>query len=127
MKYACLYLYGMFLGFASSLPGMLWNFASEAMVAAPIWLIWNYIPIGPKVEYLQVFGVFYVVGVLVRSHTHHLKPMTPALVYRIETLNGRQYMFAVDPEMFKRDASIHNTILKSATGRKKDVKDAVGG
>lgn len=127
MKLVLAYLYGMLVGFLKSIPTTIFNIASEAIVAVLVWAVWSLIGVGPHLEYYQVFGLFYIVGVVMRSFTLHLKPLQPPLVYRIETLNGHQYMFASALDVFKKDASVQAAMQAAVRSgpKKRDVKDAV--
>lgn len=96
-----------FLSFAYDLAKTILH---DILVTLMVWLVLTYVVQFP-VGYVPLLGLIYIFGVLARTASHHFK-VDPILVYAYKKINGRDYIYAANAEIFRKDVDIHSALEK---------------
>lgn len=81
-----------------------------AVTSAAIWLVMKYV-VEFEVGYVPLAGVIYIFGILSRSAAYDFK-VNPVMVYLYKRINGRDYIYAADIQLFRKDIDIHSALEK---------------
>ena len=80
----------------------------DCLVTLMVWLVLEHV-VGFPVSYVPLLGLIYIFGILARTASHHFK-VDPILVYTYKKINGKDYIYAANAEIFCKDVNLHEAM-----------------